>query len=298
MGGRGQDATSCSLGRTLGAALVGRAMAARRSVERIVVVTRPDRVERRQRTADASAVRTVVAGGERRQDSVRPGVAATDAEVVLVHDGARPLASSALVEPSPQRPPRTWCRDPGRAGRRLAEAVATRTRVRHSVDREGAGPRPDAAGRATRPAPARCAAPRPAARPSPTRRRCSRPRYHGRHGRGEATNIKVTDPADLEIVRAIAAARAMAASPAATASASGGHAPVRARRLGCARRHPDGGRAAPVRPLRRRRGPPRAGHGAPGGGGPRRPRPPLSADRFDTSGIASARCSARGARSR
>jgi len=40
----------------------------------------------------------VVAGGARRQDSVAAGVAATTSEVVLVHDGARPLVSPLLVD--------------------------------------------------------------------------------------------------------------------------------------------------------------------------------------------------------
>jgi 2-C-methyl-D-erythritol 4-phosphate cytidylyltransferase/2-C-methyl-D-erythritol 2,4-cyclodiphosphate synthase len=38
-----------------------------------------------------------VAGGERRQESVAAGVAASRAELVLVHDGARPLVTGALV---------------------------------------------------------------------------------------------------------------------------------------------------------------------------------------------------------
>ncbi len=81
-------------------------------VERIVVVTAADRVA--EFTAASwlpPAVRAVVAGGARRQDSVaagfaalsalepRPGpVAGLDDRVVLVHDGARPLPSVALVE--------------------------------------------------------------------------------------------------------------------------------------------------------------------------------------------------------
>ena len=39
----------------------------------------------------------VVAGGERRQDSVAAGVRAATADVVLVHDAARPFVSQALV---------------------------------------------------------------------------------------------------------------------------------------------------------------------------------------------------------
>lgn len=48
--------------------------------------------------ADEPAVDAVVAGGETRSDSVRAGLAAVPdgAAVVVVHDGARPLASHAL----------------------------------------------------------------------------------------------------------------------------------------------------------------------------------------------------------
>ena len=83
------------------------ALAAAPEVERIVVVTAPER------TAEiASAgwlpgnVIDVVPGGERRQESVaagfaafdaRAGDAADDAGVVLVHDAARPLVGTGLV---------------------------------------------------------------------------------------------------------------------------------------------------------------------------------------------------------
>jgi 2-C-methyl-D-erythritol 4-phosphate cytidylyltransferase len=40
----------------------------------------------------------VVAGGTRRQDSVAAGVAEATSDIVLVHDGARPLVSAALVD--------------------------------------------------------------------------------------------------------------------------------------------------------------------------------------------------------
>ena len=73
------------------------AMAAAQSVARVVLVTRPDRV------AELAALpwlrdATVVAGGERRSDSVRAGVNAATADFVLVHDGARPLATPALAD--------------------------------------------------------------------------------------------------------------------------------------------------------------------------------------------------------
>ena len=47
---------------------------------------------------DAEADVLVVTGGARRQDSVARGVRLADAEVVLVHDAARPLATAALVD--------------------------------------------------------------------------------------------------------------------------------------------------------------------------------------------------------
>ncbi len=79
------------------------ALAAAPVVRRIVVVTASERVAG---VAAApwlpAAVTAVVAGGARRQDSVAAGVAALDGgapgDVVLVHDGARPLVSVALVE--------------------------------------------------------------------------------------------------------------------------------------------------------------------------------------------------------
>lgn len=84
------------------------AIAAARTVERIVVVVRPDR------TAAVAAApwlpsRTVavVPGGSRRQESVAAGVAALERidgerivadRVVLIHDGARPFVEPALVD--------------------------------------------------------------------------------------------------------------------------------------------------------------------------------------------------------
>jgi 2-C-methyl-D-erythritol 4-phosphate cytidylyltransferase/2-C-methyl-D-erythritol 2,4-cyclodiphosphate synthase len=80
------------------------AVAGSDAVERIVVVVAAGR------TAEIAAapwlsgkVRSVVAGGPRRQDSVAAGVEALDvlgvddARVVLVHDGARPAVTSRLV---------------------------------------------------------------------------------------------------------------------------------------------------------------------------------------------------------
>ena len=81
------------------AAALGRSDAAARSVRRIVVVTAAARRdELAQRRGSATTAWQVVAGGQRRQDSVAAGVRATTAEVVLVHDAARPLVSPSLVD--------------------------------------------------------------------------------------------------------------------------------------------------------------------------------------------------------
>ena len=81
------------------------ALAATPVIERIVVVTAPDRVDALR---DASWLpRTVVAvvpGGSRRQESVAAGVdavaslGADDDRPVLVHDGARPAVAVELIE--------------------------------------------------------------------------------------------------------------------------------------------------------------------------------------------------------
>lgn len=67
--------------------------AARAAADGLVVVVPPDRVRDAEPLADA-----VAAGGGTRSASVRAGLEAVpdDAEVVVVHDGARPLAGAAL----------------------------------------------------------------------------------------------------------------------------------------------------------------------------------------------------------
>jgi 2-C-methyl-D-erythritol 4-phosphate cytidylyltransferase len=76
-----------------------RAAAQAATVRRIILVARWDRVEE---MAAAPWVRdveaSVVVGGPRRQDSVAAGVDASDGEVVLIHDGARPLVTPGLFD--------------------------------------------------------------------------------------------------------------------------------------------------------------------------------------------------------
>jgi len=69
--------------------------AARAVSEGIVLVVPPESAGRREAGVDA-----VVPGGATRSESVRAGLAAVpgEADVVLVHDAARPLATTALFE--------------------------------------------------------------------------------------------------------------------------------------------------------------------------------------------------------
>jgi 2-C-methyl-D-erythritol 4-phosphate cytidylyltransferase/2-C-methyl-D-erythritol 2,4-cyclodiphosphate synthase len=78
------------------------ALAASSSVERIVVVRSAEAADGPRPTWFPEKVVAVVGGGARRQDSVAAGIRALphgeDNRVVLVHDGARPLVTSALVD--------------------------------------------------------------------------------------------------------------------------------------------------------------------------------------------------------
>jgi 2-C-methyl-D-erythritol 4-phosphate cytidylyltransferase/2-C-methyl-D-erythritol 2,4-cyclodiphosphate synthase len=74
------------------------AMAGAPEVARVIIVTSPDRVVglRAAGWLDPFDARVVV-GGERRQDSVAAGIRATESDIVLVHDAARPFVSRALI---------------------------------------------------------------------------------------------------------------------------------------------------------------------------------------------------------
>jgi len=106
----------------------------------LVLVAPADRVESLRRdAADLRVPVTVVAGGERRQDSVRLGIAAAPAEaaVIAVHDAARPLLSAETAL--------AVVREAARSGAALAavpvrdtlKRVAADGTVRETVDREG-----------------------------------------------------------------------------------------------------------------------------------------------------------------
>jgi 2-C-methyl-D-erythritol 4-phosphate cytidylyltransferase / 2-C-methyl-D-erythritol 2,4-cyclodiphosphate synthase len=79
------------------------AMAQAASVARLVVVAAAERVDSLAgedwlRRAAGERPLQVVAGGAQRSDSVRAGVEAASAEVILVHDGARPLVTPSLAD--------------------------------------------------------------------------------------------------------------------------------------------------------------------------------------------------------
>jgi 2-C-methyl-D-erythritol 4-phosphate cytidylyltransferase/2-C-methyl-D-erythritol 2,4-cyclodiphosphate synthase len=73
------------------------------SIDRIVVVVAPGRVDELCSAPWLPSRATVVAGGERRQESVAAGVeeiergGASDDRIVLVHDGARPVIQTAPI---------------------------------------------------------------------------------------------------------------------------------------------------------------------------------------------------------
>ena len=80
-----------------------RAFEGAESVSEIIVVTREQRHDELQKITSSAGfkkIREIVAGGERRQDSVRAGLDRIDrdAKYVAVHDAARPLITRAQIE--------------------------------------------------------------------------------------------------------------------------------------------------------------------------------------------------------
>ena len=178
------------------------AMSAAVSVRSVVVVARADRVDE---IAHALPAAIVVVGGRERSDSVRKGLAATAAQVVLVHDAARPLASAALADAVAAAAAQHGAAVPvvpvvdslKRAGRGRLEQSVDRTGLVRTQTPQGA--------RRELLVDAFAAA-------GPTSYTDEAALLESRGITvatvpGEATNLKVTERADLDIVRAIAASR-------------------------------------------------------------------------------------------
>lgn len=205
----------------LDAALLGRpllewsveAMARAASVDRIILVTRPGQVDSLASAtwlADVAGGRAVVvAGGPERSDSVRAGVAASNATVVLVHDAARPLATPALADAVATAAAEHGAAVPvvpvvdslkRAAGDVLAGSIdrsgLVRTQTPQGVRRELLLACFSAAG---------------AASFSDEAALLESQGVSVAMVPGEPANMKVTEPADLELIRAIASGRQQAA---------------------------------------------------------------------------------------
>ena len=145
-------------------------------VARIVVVTAS---HRRSEVAAAgwlpASVVEVVAGGERRQESVHAGFAALDRHepdptgVVLVHDAARPMVEPALIAAVAAATARHGAAIPVVPVAETLKRIDGE-RVGATVDRTGLGAAQTPAGRSARPV-ARGMAPLPAGRPLDVHRR-------------------------------------------------------------------------------------------------------------------------------
>ncbi|MBI4296572.1 MAG: 2-C-methyl-D-erythritol 4-phosphate cytidylyltransferase [Chloroflexi bacterium] len=72
------------------------------AIDRIVVVVRPENIEfaqRLKRERAWSKVTDIVPGGEKRRDSVAAGLSRLErCDWIIVHDGARPLVTTELIE--------------------------------------------------------------------------------------------------------------------------------------------------------------------------------------------------------
>lgn len=182
------------------------AMKAAHSVRHVIVVTsgeRMDNLARQRWFVDTGA--TLVVGGVQRSDSVRAGVGAADADIVLVHDGARPLVSPVLIDAVAAAAAEHGAAIPVVPIADSLKATAD-GHVGAAVDRDGLAA---------------------AQTPQGARRQLLLEAFDVAAGRsftdeagllqaqgidvyavpGEVSNLKVTRPDDLELVRAIAAGR-------------------------------------------------------------------------------------------
>ncbi len=183
-------------------------------VVELVLVVHPDdivRAEALRRASRAFAkVRSIVPGGAERTDSVRLGVsaAASDAGLVAIHDAARPLVSSAAIRRALEAAQRHGA---------ASLALPVGDTLKRSSDGSRAEETEDRSQLWLAQTPQVFDAPRFRECLSRAERDLFRPtddaalweRYIGPVAlvRGEVANLKITAPEDLELARAVLAAR-------------------------------------------------------------------------------------------
>lgn len=184
-----------------------RAFASHPRIDDLIVVGDPREVEGILGPEMSAAV-TIVPGGERRQDSVRAGLERVgEAEMVLVHDAARPLVPADVIDRVLREAARSGAAIPGLSIDDTVKRLAADGSVGETVPREGLilaqTPQGFRVG-LLRTAMAKAAEDRFAATDE-----ASLVEHSG--GRvtivpGVPTNIKITRPGDLDLAEAIALA--------------------------------------------------------------------------------------------
>ncbi|MBR7180705.1 MAG: 2-C-methyl-D-erythritol 4-phosphate cytidylyltransferase [Kiritimatiellae bacterium] len=111
------------------------------AVDAIVLVTRKDQIDASKAVArmfGISKLKCVVAGGSKRQESVKAGLAVVDnnTKYVVVHDGARPLVDSATVTETVEALKKAPAVTVGRRMTDTVKRVERGTSVVETVDRE------------------------------------------------------------------------------------------------------------------------------------------------------------------
>ncbi len=116
---------------------VVRAFASHPAINDVIVVGDPREVEEILGAETAAGV-TIVPGGERRQDSVRAGLDRIgEAEMVLVHDAARPLVPADVIGRVLGEAARSGAAIPGVPIDDTVKRIAPDGAVRETVPREG-----------------------------------------------------------------------------------------------------------------------------------------------------------------
>ena len=110
------------------------------SIDRIILVVRKDQILAAKAVAKMfgiSKLQTVIAGGARRQESVQAGLAACDVDtrLVVVHDGARPCITSAVIAEVVKLAKRAGAATVGRRMIDTVKRVEKGTTVSETVDR-------------------------------------------------------------------------------------------------------------------------------------------------------------------